>query len=87
LANTALRRQNKRGATENETLSEILVMSDREQRHGGKGHMDPSKTRRDRVPHSDEVIGQDVPDESKERHTEIAVDAGKKMGDRHADKH
>jgi len=35
----------------------------------------------------EKVIGQDVPDESKERHTEIAVDAGKKMGDRHADKH
>ena len=33
-----------------------------------------------------EVIGKDVPDESKERHTEIAVDVGRKVGDHH-DKH
>jgi hypothetical protein len=46
------------------------------------------KMRRDRVPKSDEVIGRDVPDESKERHTEIAVEAGRKVGEHHdGDKH
>jgi len=38
---------------------------------------DPGKMRRERVPHSGEVIGRDMPDESKERHTEIAVEAGR----------
>jgi hypothetical protein len=42
---------------------------------------DPDKMRRDRVPHSGEVIGRDVPDESKERHTEIAVGAGRTIGE------
>ena len=32
------------------------------------------------------VVGKDVPDESKERHTEIAVGAGEKVGGRHSDK-
>ena len=40
----------------------------------------PDQMRRDRVPHTGEIIGHDVPDESKERHTEIAVDAGRTMG-------
>jgi hypothetical protein len=31
-------------------------------------------------------VGDDVPDESKERHTEIAVEAGRKGGERPADK-
>jgi hypothetical protein len=31
-------------------------------------------------------VGDDVPDESKERHTEIAVEAGRKAGERLADK-
>jgi hypothetical protein len=39
------------------------------------GH--PNKMRRDRVPRGGEVVGRDVPDESKERHTEIAVEAGR----------
>ena len=60
-------------------------MNDREQRD--KHRMDPNKMRRDRVPKSDEVIGEDVPDESKERHTEIAIDAGRTTGKRHGDKH
>ena len=60
-------------------------MTDREQRH--KDEMDPNKMRRDRVPKSDEVIGEDVPDESKERHTEIAIDAGRTAGKRLGDKH
>ena len=37
----------------------------------------PDQMRRDRVPHRGEIIGNDVPDESKERHTEIAVEAGR----------
>ena len=40
---------------------------------------DQNRMRRDRMPHSGEVIGRDVPDESKERHTEIAVEAGRTM--------
>lgn len=31
------------------------------------------------------TVGRDVPDESKERHTEIAVGAGHKGGPRHSD--
>ena len=31
-------------------------------------------------------VGDDVPDESKERHTEIAVEAGRKVGKRSTDK-
>jgi hypothetical protein len=33
------------------------------------------------------IVGEDVPDESKERHTEIAVDAGEKVGTHHDKKH
>ena len=29
------------------------------------------------------IVGKDVPDESKERHTEIAVEAGQEVGERH----
>ena len=32
------------------------------------------------------IVGEDVPDESKEHHTEIAVEAGRKVGERHDDK-
>jgi hypothetical protein len=32
-------------------------------------------------------VGRDVPDESKERHTEIAVEAGRKGGEYHGEKH
>jgi general stress protein YciG len=31
------------------------------------------------------IVGRDVPDESKERHTEIAVEAGRKGGERRED--
>jgi hypothetical protein len=61
-------------------------MTDREQRIGSKTGMDPNKMRRDRVPKSDEVVGEAVPDESKERHTEIAIEAGRTTGERHGDK-
>jgi len=33
------------------------------------------------------VIGTDVPDESKERHTEIAVEAGRTVGGQHGNEH
>lgn len=33
------------------------------------------------------VVGRDVPDESKERHTEIAVEAGRHDGEHRDDKH
>jgi hypothetical protein len=61
-------------------------MTDRQQDHGSKTGMEEKKMRRDRVPKSGEVIGRDVPDESKERHTEIAIEAGR-TGERHGDKH
>ena len=32
------------------------------------------------------IVGADVPDESKEHHTEIAVEAGQTIGKRHDDK-
>ena len=36
-----------------------------------------------RKPQDAPVVGNDVPDESKERHTEIAVEAGRKIGEAH----
>ena len=33
------------------------------------------------------TVGRDVPDESKERHTEIAVEAGRKLGAQHDGEH
>ena len=33
------------------------------------------------------TVGKNIPDESKERHTEIAVEVGRKMGDSHDEKH
>jgi hypothetical protein len=42
----------------------------------------PDMIRRDRTPQSGEVIGRDVPDQSKERHTEIAVEAGRSLRSR-----
>ena len=37
-------------------------------------------------PQRDYAVGRDIPDESKERHTEIAVEAGRKYGEHHANK-
>jgi hypothetical protein len=45
-----------------------FVMSDRE--HDPKAKINPKEKRQP-------VVGRDVPDESKERHTEIAVEAGR----------
>jgi len=53
-------------------------MADQEQGTDSKGM--------NRQPKDVPVVGKDVPDESKERHTEIAVDVGRKLGDRHDDK-
>ena len=60
-------------------------MADRKQSQTSKPGSD-DKTKSNRVPKSGEIIGRDVPDESKERHTEIAVEAGRTVGDRHGDK-
>jgi hypothetical protein len=38
-------------------------------------------------PKRDYAVRRDIPDESKERHTEIAVEAGRKYGKHHDDKH
>ena len=57
-------------------------MHDREQMNTSKGGMN-QKPRRDRRIE----VGRDVPDESKERHTEIAVEAGHKDGEHHGEKH
>jgi hypothetical protein len=49
-------------------------MTDRAQDQGAERNMDQRPHRGKRQPE----VGRDVPDESKERHTEIAVDAGHK---------
>ena len=53
-------------------------MADQEQGKDSKGM--------NRQPEDAPVVGKDVPDESKERHTEIAVDAGRKVGEKHDSK-
>jgi hypothetical protein len=53
-------------------------MADQEQGKDSKG-----LTRR---PKDAPVVGEEVSDESKERHTEIAVDAGRKVGEKHDSK-
>ena len=37
-------------------------------------------------PQRDHTVERDIPDESKERHTEIAVEAGRKYDEQHDDK-
>ena len=56
-------------------------MADRERMHGSTEGM-KQKPREHRV-----EVGREVPDESKERHTEIAVDAGRKDDKPHGEKH
>jgi hypothetical protein len=53
-------------------------MADQEQGKDSKGM--------NRKPKDVPVVGKDVPDESKERHTEIAVGAGHKVGEKHDSK-
>ena len=57
-------------------------MADRDQTHHPTGGMKNKPQRDQKI-----EVGRDVPDESKERHTEIAVEAGRKGGERHGDKH
>ena len=60
-------------------------MADREQSHTSKNRAD-QKLREHGVQHRD-IVGNDVPDESKERHTEIAVEVGNKGSKRQNQQH
>jgi hypothetical protein len=52
----------------------------RDEYRAGLGYLaNPDMKRRDRTTQSGEVVGREVPDESKERHTEIAVEAGRTL--------
>jgi hypothetical protein len=57
-------------------------MGDREQMNTSKGATKQKPQRDRRI-----EVGRDVPDESKERHTEVAVEAGRKGGEHHGEKH
>ena len=59
-------------------------MTDRAQSHGSRNSM--NKNRQERERGRPTAVGRDVPDESKERHTEIAVEAGRKGGEQRKDK-
>lgn len=61
-------------------------MADREQSRTSESAAD-KKPQRDREVKTGGTVGRDIPDESKERHTEIAVEAGRKYGKRHEGKH
>jgi hypothetical protein len=61
-------------------------MADQKQSHTSKREMD-EKSQRDHGVRTGGTVGRDIPDESKERHTEIAVEAGRKYGGHHNDKH
>ena len=51
------------------------------------GGQKPMEENTETQPSKDQpVVGKDVPDESKERHTEIAVEAGEKVGGSHDEK-
>jgi hypothetical protein len=55
-------------------------MAEREQFQSSKSGTQREARERDGKRHG--VVGNDVPDESKERHTEIAVEAGNKASQR-----
>ena len=55
-------------------------MADQKTPKTSTGGLD-ERQKRDHVPQKGEVIGRDVPDESKERHTEIAVEVGREGGE------
>ncbi len=61
-------------------------MADQKQSHTSDRGTD-EKPQRDHRVKTGGTVGRDIPDESKERHTEIAVEAGRKYGERHDDKH
>ena len=53
-------------------------MADATQSPGIRSGMNEKRRERERSGIAGGTVGRDVPDESKERHTEIAVEAGKK---------
>ena len=59
-------------------------MTDRAPPPGSRNSMNENRQERERGRQT--TVGRDVPDESKERHTEIAVEAGRKGGERRNNK-
>ena len=55
-------------------------MADRKQMQRPQGSTEKGR----RIVGAEGEVGKDIPDESKERHTEIAVEAGRKYGE-HSD--
>lgn len=53
------------------------------ERHGSEGNLPPARQAGIKP---GGTVGRDVPDESKERHTEIAVEAGRTGGQHHDNK-
>jgi general stress protein YciG len=62
-------------------------MTDRAGSPGARSSMKENRQERERGRQTERIVGRDVPDESKERHTEIAVEAGRKGGEHRNDKH
>ena len=68
-------------------------MDEKSQRHmAGKGGQDALLEEREHGVKRGGTVGRDIPDQSKERNTEIAVEAGHKVGaahraEHHEDKH
>ena len=63
-------------------------MAEKSRRHmGGKGDQDALLKEREHDVKTGGTVGREVPDESKERHTEIAVEVGHKVGAAHRAKH
>ena len=64
-----------------------LGMAEKSQRHmAGKGGQDAFKERQYGAKRGG-TVGREIPDQSKERNTEIAVDVGHKVGAAHRAKH
>jgi general stress protein YciG len=61
-------------------------MTDRAQSPGSRSSTTENRQERERARQTGKTVGRDVPDESKERHTEIAVEAGRKGGEHCNDK-
>ena len=61
-------------------------MTDRERSPGTSSGMNENRQQLERGRQTGKTVGRDVPDESKERHTEIAVEAGRKGGKQRNDK-
>ena len=69
---------------------ESLIMADQEKSQNSKGGMGQKPQRDDAgqrsKPPAGGTVGRDVPDHSKERNTEIAVEAGRTGGEHPSDK-